>query len=250
MKLKNIIILTTGSSGSSVLAGTIASKGYWLGDDTKKLKFDTYENAELVDLDIELLKLSGFHRYDCNDIPPPSTSRLSSLANHPDLDPKYEAFISKSNTHAPWLWKDPRLSYTIHFWSKFLDLKNIHFIFIERDPRQSYAGLILKRKVPMSYAEHNRMNESYKKSCMIFFQKYNIPYMQLTFEKFLVQPENVLESISKHINNKISVYDLQTIYKGKLNKERWKTSDFYKAICLYHIYKYIRKDYIKFPRKN
>jgi hypothetical protein len=45
---KNVIILTSGLSGSSVLAGLIANAGYWVGDETfKKDDYDTFENREL-----------------------------------------------------------------------------------------------------------------------------------------------------------------------------------------------------------
>jgi hypothetical protein len=65
----NIVILTTGSSGSSVRAGIIATQGYWLEYKTKKLDFDTYENARLVNLNMYLLRASGLKRRDCNDFP-------------------------------------------------------------------------------------------------------------------------------------------------------------------------------------
>ena len=47
---KNVIILTSGMSGSSVLANLISQAGYWLGDETSKAPFETYENKELIDL--------------------------------------------------------------------------------------------------------------------------------------------------------------------------------------------------------
>ncbi|WP_150112196.1 hypothetical protein [Desulfonatronovibrio hydrogenovorans] len=246
--MKNLIILTTGSSGSSVLAGTIGSKGLWLGDETKKLGFDTYENAELVDLDIEILRLSGFNRYDCNDIPGPGIERIERLAKNPDGLDRFVRFVQKSQEHSPWLWKDPRLSFTIHFWAHFLDLKNINFIFIEREPDQSYTGLILKRKIPMSYSQHNLMNDNYKKSCSVFFCRYGLSYLHLTFEDFLVEPDEYLQRISSHLDLDISLSDLRKIYKGKLHQKRWSGTDFFKARILYNFYRYARRDYIKFPR--
>ena len=43
----NVIILTGGLTGSSVLAGVLAAAGYWSGEDTfKKRDYNTYENAD------------------------------------------------------------------------------------------------------------------------------------------------------------------------------------------------------------
>ena len=56
----NVIILTSGVSGSSVLTGLIAKAGYWTGDTTAKKEYETYENQELIDLNLRLFKESGF----------------------------------------------------------------------------------------------------------------------------------------------------------------------------------------------
>lgn len=69
--MPSVIILTTGSSGSSVLASVIAREGFWLGTKTAILDFNIYENAELVKLNISLLRKAGYRRRDANDLPPP-----------------------------------------------------------------------------------------------------------------------------------------------------------------------------------
>lgn len=246
---RNTIILTTGSSGSSVLAGILGTKGYWLGERTKQIGFDTYENAELVDLNIELLRLSGFNRRDCNDIPPPSIGKMKVLADSRNIE-RFRLFVEKCNTRGPWLWKDPRLSYTIHFWKSLLDLNAIDFIFIEREPRQSYAGLLLKRQVPMSYAQHNLMNQQYKQSCKQFFAENSLQFLHITFEKLLAQPDRCLEEIGSHLNFNLTINDLQRVYRGELQRKRWPVLYFYKAVLFYFGYRYILRDYIKFPRTD
>ncbi len=60
MKQSNVIVLTTGLSGSSVITGLIAQEGYWLGDETifksnASGHYETYENKKLVELNDELL---------------------------------------------------------------------------------------------------------------------------------------------------------------------------------------------------
>ena len=60
----NVIILTTGISGSSVLTGFLAKSGLWIGDETVYKdnitgKYETYENKKLVDLNDELIDEGG-----------------------------------------------------------------------------------------------------------------------------------------------------------------------------------------------
>ena len=53
----NVIILTGGLSGSSALAGLLSAAGYWSGEDTfKKRDYNTYENAELIRLNRQLMQ--------------------------------------------------------------------------------------------------------------------------------------------------------------------------------------------------
>jgi hypothetical protein len=57
----NLIILTSGISGSSVLTGLVARGGYWTGDVTfQKTGYNTHENLELVELNRKLLAAAGY----------------------------------------------------------------------------------------------------------------------------------------------------------------------------------------------
>jgi len=243
----NVIILTTGSSGSSVLAGLIATQGYWLGDDTKKLNFDTFENAELVDLNIKLLAASGFKRNDCNDLPPPSIKTIKKLVNRVDLKP-FRNFIEKCNTNRPWLWKDPRLSFTIHFWEQLIKIKSTHFIFIDRNPIQSYAGLILSRRIPMSCEEQSKINKNYQRSCSIFFEKNTISYLHCTFEDMILYPKDFIAKLNRYIGSSIAVNDLEGIYRGELYRLRYSKLSFIISKLYYWAHRHIIRDHITFPR--
>lgn len=244
---KNLIVFTTGSSGSSVLTGLIATQGYWLGDSTKQLKFDTYENSELVDLNIKILKMAGFNRYDCNDIPGPSIDKISKLPETIDLS-EFQAFIDKCNNHSPWIWKDPRLSYTIHFWAKFSDVLKAENIFIDRDPKQSYSGLLLSRNVPMGYIQQKEMNENYLKSVKVYLKNNNLDMDEYLFEDLILDPEAFIKKLNDRLELKIQFKDVLQIYKGRLYKKRYSSIDYGLARLKYLFYRHLKRDYITFPR--
>ena len=83
---RNVIILTTGLAGSSVLTGLLAEAGYWTGDDTfKKSDYNTFENQELVELNRGIFKAVGYERnytmeFSRNDV------RMIAERSH-DIDP-------------------------------------------------------------------------------------------------------------------------------------------------------------------
>ena len=58
----NVIILTSGLSGSSVLTGLICRAGYWSGDLThKKPQYDTFENERLIELNRQIQTDAGYN---------------------------------------------------------------------------------------------------------------------------------------------------------------------------------------------
>ena len=244
---KNVLILTTGSSGSSVLAGLLASKGFWVGHETKKLKFDTYENSRLVDLNMAILRASGFRRRDCNDIPPPDRSKIEQSALEVELRP-YTSFLEECRQYEPWLWKDPRLAYTGHFWQGITDFKNCLALIISRQHRQSYSGLLLDRDVPMSSRQLKEINDNYIKNITIFLKKTGLPFWELQFEELIVSPESSCDRMSDFLGIDISIDDLKKVYKGRLYKTRYRFWSFHMAHIKYLMHRLILRDHVRFPR--
>ena len=246
--LPNIIILTGGISGSSVLAGLIAKEGFWLGTDTKKVAYDTYENTSLVELNIQLFQSSDFHWRDIADIPPPSPQRIAMLYKTIDSE-NYRKFVTESDKHNPWLWKDPRLSYTIHFWQNLIDLHKCKFIVMLRDLRQTWTGLILRGKFSIPFDKLKLIHEASETSARTFLGINNIDYLSLTFEDLVITPNRTIDRLNCHLGTKLSISELEDVYKGKLGKARWSSLDYYKARLRFFYYKYFLNSIVTFPRK-
>ncbi|HXI40008.1 MAG TPA: hypothetical protein VNH83_08520, partial [Bryobacteraceae bacterium] len=120
MSRRNAIILTSGLTGSSVLTGLISQAGYWTGNSThKKEDYDTYENQELIDLNLRLFDEAGYKGNYLTEFSPEVLSRIAALYGRIDSRP-YELFINRCNENQPWVWKDPRLWLTIRFWNNLL----------------------------------------------------------------------------------------------------------------------------------
>jgi len=245
----NLIILTGGISGSSVLAGLISKAGYWLGDNTKKVAYDTFENSRLVDLNNDILKASDFHWRDIGEIPPPSISNISACIENLELSP-FKQFIDQCNRHRPWLWKDPRLSYTIYFWEKFVDLDNTKFILMLRDLKQTWTGTILRGKEPISYKDVATIQNNAKNAAINFFEMNHLEYLPLNFEELILAPDAVIKKINNYLDANLNLDDFISIYKGPLFKKRWNLMHFYKAHFKFFVLKYIFKDAITYPRSK
>src|SRR5262249_53751564 len=90
---KNIIILTSGLSGSSLLTGFIARGGYWTGDTTfSKHDYDTFENQELIDLNKKLFQEAEFTGNYAFEFSAEAMERITGLASRIDCGP-YQSFV-------------------------------------------------------------------------------------------------------------------------------------------------------------
>lgn len=244
---KNVVILTGGLSGSSVLAGLIARAGYWLGNETTKVKYNTFENSKLVKLNIELFRKSGYLWRGIDDIPPPSIDRILEESRNLDLT-KYQQFIEECNTHKPWLWKDPRLSYTMFFWKKLIDYKSCKYILITRDPKQTWTGIVIRGKSAVPYDKLGNIQQSCFNASHRFIKQEGLEHFIMTFEDLILHPDESLSDINGFLETNLDIEDFKAIYKGQLYRKRWSQFDYFKAKMIFSYYKYILRTIVEFPR--
>jgi hypothetical protein len=169
--MKNIIIMGSGRSGTSMVAGTLSKAGYYMGDklwearDANPKGF--FEDIEINDLNARLLEqvipqriyIRGFKRlgikprYLRRQYPIRSQMWLASVPIHKDIHPisditeRIQYFVGK----APFCFKDPRFSYTLPVWRPYL--KDTVFVCVFRDPA-STAKSVLKECDSLPHLRH------------------------------------------------------------------------------------------------
>lgn len=230
--MENVIVLTHGWTGSSVFAALAGAAGAWLGDATKrKPDYDTFENAELVDLNRQLLhdlapRLDHEHRFDRDSI-----SRIVMRARHADLAPQ-RAFVDRCNAHGPWVWKDPRLTWTIRVWAPLLDLRKVRFLILTREPLQAWASANLRRHV-QSYRFTARYNGEITASNLHFVQSTGAPHLTLSFEDLLLRPEPTLASLNGLFGSRLTLDDLRSVCSLPLGRRSRGPKDLLLALMIY-----------------
>lgn len=168
--MKNCIILGSGRSGTSMLAGTLAQSGYFMGDNLYPARESNpkgfFEDPFINGINEQILSkvrfglkewgkrlLSGRHFSDGQrwlEIMPEGSKFCSSNF----IDEQIVAAVSK----APFCYKDPRFSYTLPLWRKFL--KEAVFICVFREPSLT-AFSIVKECNDMEYLHSLPMSFEY-----------------------------------------------------------------------------------------
>ncbi len=229
----NVIVLTSGLTGSSVLTGLICRAGYWSGDSThKKVDYDTFENEELVQLNLRILQEAGYSGSYVVEFSRDALQRISALVGKND-SAVYDSFVLRCNDHRPWIWKDPRLWLTMRFWKNFLDLSDCRFILLTRGVVQGWVSATLRRQI-RSFGSFRRYEESVQKTITDFFDENDLPYQKIAYEQLIVNPASTIDELNRFLETKLTVEDLKKIYHKPLYKNPGSTwSKQVEAVLIY-----------------
>ncbi len=149
--MKNIIILGSGRSGTSMVAGCFAKSGYFMGDDLwdarKANPKGFFEDREINEINEDLLEpvvpkrrhLWGKIFFQHQPIKwqrwlaclPPDVK----ISSPPSIVERIKKIVQRE----PYCLKDPRFSYTLPAWEPFLN-KTV-FICVFRDPGSTAASI-------------------------------------------------------------------------------------------------------------
>jgi hypothetical protein len=178
------------------------------------------------------------------DLPPPSIERIKNQSTKVDLG-KYVRFLKSCEDHQPWLWKDPRLCYTIHFWSRIAEFDDCKFIFTTRDPSQEFAAMIRRRTI-VSERQIREVNAEYKKSLCVYLDEAGKSCLFSTFEEMMLQPNEYLMKLNDFLGIDLTLSDLRSIYRGKFGKKKYTLLDIMKSHFIYAYFRYLRGEYVQF----
>ena len=229
---QNVIILAVGLSGSSVLAGLISRAGYSVGENTfEKLDYNTFENAELVRLNKQLLEIAGIGEDFTIEYRQEYADKMKALYGRID-DSEFRAFIAHCDNNQPWLWKDPRLSITMHFWKHMLNLNCTKFIVNDRDPVQAWISWTIRRQI-QTFSYSKRYSDLVIGSITSLLNEQGLDHIKVRYEDLVCRPETTIVNINKFLGCRLTLTDLDKVYKGKLRRKTHGFSSFAKASLIY-----------------
>ena len=229
----NVIILTGGLTGSSALAGLLTAAGYWCGEDTfKKSDYNTYENSGLIELNRRLMQRVGVaEREYTMAFQPDAIRRIEALRGVED-ETDFRAMIARSDAHAPWVWKDPRLWLTVRFWAPLLDWSRIRVLLLRRDPVQAWISSTQRRQI-QTYRYQKGYNDSIQASLREFLETNRVNYLPVLFEDLIVTPERELARLSGFLGRAITMEHFRSSYDGDFYRKPKTLRDGAEAALIY-----------------
>ncbi len=230
--MNNIIILTPGLSGSSLLASLLVKAGYWQGDETcKKSDYDTFENQDLVAINRHLLaQLNIGERYQ-KAFDNEWIARIKARETKFDLTP-LKQFYAQCELQSAWLWKDPRLWLTLDLWQEIIDLSQVKFILLHREELQLWVSCLKRRQI-QSLSFCKRYNQQVCNTIRQQVVGLGGELLEVCFEDLLMQPESAIDSLNQFLDTHLTLDDLKSVYKGELYKKNHNGIDHLQAALIY-----------------
>lgn len=232
----NVVLLTTGLSGSSVITGLIIRAGYWQGDKTivkanAAGHYDTFENEELVRLNDQLLSDIGIQLTERTWYDQDIYYQIAAKAYEIDLEP-YDVFIKKCSEQGRWIWKDPRLWVTFGFWLRLLDRANIHAVILQRDSLSLWVSMLNKRQI-VNYFELKKAEKTSSTRLIQQLTYAGISSVEVNYDKLIKHPDVMLRSLNNHLGTCLNLSDLKSVYSGDIGKRTYTIRNLIKATLIY-----------------
>ena len=227
--MNNIIILGSGRSGTSMLAGMFANLDCFFGDNPNYLGKNKsnpkgfYEDYEINTINEDILKqnLTSIPEILRKVFFPSFTfyrarwlARLplnKKIISNDSIENKIVKMIQKS----PFCYKDPRFSYTLPTWQKILRRKKIDvkYIVVYREPNKTASSIVRE-------CEENKALHTLKMKHMIALKVWELMYSHIlkNYNKDVNKDnwmfihynqlfnESNLDEIEKHTNSKFNRY--------------------------------------------
>lgn len=215
---KNVLVVGMPRSGTSMTAGALARAGYSVSDDPDaELRPGDihnpggyWENEGLIELNAQVLGAAGFDfdntwLYDAIDNE--AAERITTL----DALPGHREYVQSMPSEAPWLWKDPRLCYTLSYWWKLLDPATTCVVLTKRSPEailNSFVRLGWRDGSPEGAADVLERVDNHLAAAHSSIEALRIPYLELDYEQCLADPAAAAAALSEFTGHPVTLEDM------------------------------------------
>lgn len=215
---RNALIVGMPRSGTSLTAGVLARKGYYVGgsrlsafqhgDDHNP--FGYFEADDVVEHDVEIFRRVGFHFQNTWRFDMISAAEAEAIW---DLTPTEadRALVAAYEGRRPWLWKDQRLCFTLPYWWKLLDRSATRVLVVTRRPKHIYDSFVRMGWCARGEEQERRverLTDQHLGAARAALRALQIPSMEIDYADYAGAPARVAERIGRFLDVELSSDDL------------------------------------------
>ena len=227
-------------SGTSLTAAVFNRHGLFTGhiegtntrDGDSLNPFGYFEATDVVERNVDVLRGAGFPAHNTwshEEIQASAVDRLVTL----EPLPGHRAFLESYNEHSPWLWKDPRLCYTLGYWWKLMDPATTAVVVIHRDPMQIYRSFLRMGWCKSGAVAREgvlRRIDAHMRAAAEAVRSLQIPALEIHYRDYQDDPEGLAQRMGDHCGLVLRTEDLNfrpelnhSTVRGRLSHLVWRS---------------------------
>lgn len=225
---KNVVIVGPPRSGTSLTAGIFARHGYFvapnLDEDLRSADdanpFGYWEAEQIVESNVEILRRAGFRDHNTWHFDPITAEQIARIAAL-EPDARHRALVQGFTAHSPWMWKDPRLCFTLDYWWKLLGVETTVVLLATRQLQSVYQSFLRLGWCDTSAAARLSVIARVRQhldAASAAVKRLGIPYEVIDYDDYTRDAENVARRISTLTGVRLTAGDLNV--RRELNHDR------------------------------
>ena len=216
---RNVVVVGMPSSGTSLAAAVFARRGYHIGEVSRRRSregdehnpFGYFEADDLIERNVALLRRAGFGAHNTWRFEPISDEVCQRLAAMP-IDPTDLRFVARYDANSPWVWKDPRLCYTLAYWSRLHHPDRTAVLLVRRSPDEvlhwSFRRMDWCSADESDRADLLRRIEHHLAAARRALVGLAIPHREIDYADFLERPRHVARTLGALVGLSLTPADL------------------------------------------
>lgn len=220
---KNVLVVGMPRSGTSMAANIFAIKGYFVAKEAEELRpgdeFNPagyWEANSLIEANVEVFQAAGYTQHNTWMFEPISEQQAARIADIERL-PKHRELVESYNANAPWVWKDPRLCYTLGYWWPLLDPATTAVVLLTRNADHIFQSFLRVgwRKDAAERDEVAQRVRAHIAAADHAITRFAIPHLKIDYDEFAKHPDETARWLTELCGTEIHAADLA--FDGKLN---------------------------------
>lgn len=215
---RNIIVVGTPRSGTSLAASIFANLGHFVADDEAAQLRDPdhfnpggyFEAEPLIEANVSLFRRVGYEHHNTWIFDPIGADQASRIASLP-VAAEHRELVARFEAQRPWVWKDPRLCYTLGYWWPLVDPDRTAVLLVRRDPEEtfkSFARIGWRESNEAGRKETYRRMADHIAAAEEALLSLDIPFVEINYADYRRSPERVAAVLSKLSGIDVGVDDL------------------------------------------
>lgn len=200
---KNAIIVGMPRSGTSLIASIFARQGYFAGEDCRPADhfnpMGYWECAALVEANARILHASGFAHHNSWMYDALSPSHLDAIEKMQAGEAE-RGLLRSFSPRRPWIWKDPRLCYTLGVWWPLLNPADTQVLLVIREPDaifNSFVRVGWRKDSDTDREETHRRVRDHLAFARATIKKLGITAVQIDYDDIGADPVGTARRISE-----------------------------------------------------